>query len=265
MITLTQLPAFEDNYVYVVDAGHDSGVVVVDPGDAAVVTAFLASARRGLAAIVLTHHHADHVGGVAALVEQTGCRVFGASHDRARLPCVTDAVDVGASIDIAGLTLRTLDVRAHTLGHIAYALDVDVDRVVVCAHGAAPVDDVDRAGRPALFVGDALFGAGCGRLFEGTPDDLVAALRTLAACAPRALICCAHEYTRTNLRFAREAFPDVDAIRVRLDDVVARGAPTVPSTLALELTTNPFLLALVADGDVVSRVAALRAARNAFR
>lgn len=271
MITIEQLPALDDNTIWAVAIDDDSApdgrrAFVVDPGEPGPVLAWLQRTDRRLAAILCTHHHGDHVGGVDALREATGCRVVGAAHDRGRLPALDEAVAPGDVVVVAGLSLRVLDVAAHTRGHVAFALDAAVDVVIRHGHGGEARAIPALAGRPALFVGDSLFGAGCGRLFEGTGAQLHAALSTLAAQDPQALICCAHEYTGGNLRFAVVAFPDVDAIRDRLDGLPAEMAATassLPSTLALELQTNPFLLAL-AGPEPVAAVIDLRRRKDTF-
>lgn len=269
MITIEQLPALDDNSIWAVGIDDDNAArsaVVVDPGEPGPVLAWLARTGRRLEVILCTHHHGDHVGGVVALREATGCRVIGAGRDRGRLPPLDEAVAPGDRVVIAGVTLRVLDVAAHTRGHVAFALDAPADAVVRHGHGGEPRAIADLAGRPALFVGDSLFGAGCGRLFEGTGAQLHAALSTLAAEDPRALVCCAHEYTAGNLRFAVVARPDVPAIRDRLVALPAQMAVTassLPSTLAVELATNPFLLALSEPGPVAA-VTDLRRQKDTF-
>lgn len=271
MITIEQLPALDDNSVWAVaidddTSAHGRRAFVVDPGEPGPVQAWLARTGRRLEAILCTHHHGDHIGGVDALQQATGCRVVGASRDRHRLPPLSDAVAPGDVVEVAGVTLRVLDVAAHTLGHIAFALDAGADVVIRHGHGGGAEAVADLAGRPALFVGDSLFGAGCGRLFEGTGAQLYAALSTLSAQDPRSLVCCAHEYTAANLRFAVVACPDVPAVRARLDALSAEMAGTassLPSTLALEQATNPFLLALHGP-DPVAAVIDLRRRKDTF-
>ena len=264
MITIAQVPCLEDNYAWLVV--HDDVAFVVDPSECAPVLATLARfAGARLVAVLCTHHHHDHIGGAADLRAATGCAVIG-NADEPRIPGVTRPVRVGEPVDVAGLSVRVLDVRAHTDHHVAFALDQTVQRVVRHGHAGVVEDKADLAGRPALFVGDALFAAGCGRLFEGTAADLERALRTLSACDPRALVCCGHEYTAGNLRFARHAFPGHAGIAARLSalpDDKGASLSSVPSTLADELVTNPFLLAL-SDADPVAAVAAMRRAKDAF-
>ena len=277
MITLEQIPALVDNTIWAVgvdraveaasdDADVDRRALIVDPGEAAPVLAWLARTGRRLDAVVCTHHHADHIGGVLEVQRVTGCRVIGAAHDSARLPALSDPVVPGDTVTAAGVSLRVLDTAAHTRGHVAYALDALVDVVIRHGHQGEARTMPSLSHRPALFVGDSLFGAGCGRLFEGTGAQLVAALSTLAAQDPRALVCCAHEYTAANLRFAVVAFPDVAAVAERaaaLPAEMAGTASSLPSTLALELATNPFLLGL-ASTDPVARVLDLRRRKDSF-
>jgi len=270
MITIEQLPALDDNSIWAIgidDAtGHRRRACVVDPGEPGPVVDWLARTGRALDAILCTHHHGDHVGGVAALRQATGCRVVGAARDKERLPALTDPVVAGDVVVVAGLTLRVLDVAAHTRGHVAFALDAPVDVVIRHGHGGSARAMPALAGRPALFVGDSLFGAGCGRLFEGTGAQLHAALSTLAAQHPQALVCCAHEYTAANLRFAVAVYPERPAIHERLAQLpgeMAGTASSLPSTLALELSTNPFLLAL-SGPEPVATVIDLRRRKDTF-
>lgn len=279
MVRLVQIPMLRDNFGYVVV--HEARAFVVDPPEADAVLAFLRRhAGVTLEAVVNTHHHADHVGGNRALVARTGCDVIGPAHDAGRIPGLTRAVAIDEVVEVAGLPLRVLDVRAHTRGHIAYVCDAPMDEVIRHGHGGQP-RPIDRlAGRPVAFVGDSLFAAGCGRLFEGSPRDLVLALERLASLPPSTLVCCAHEYTASNLRFARHVLPDHAALRDResqLEAERAEAGSTVPDTLERELETNPFLLVLetaarhriaarlgVADHDVVAVMGALRRAKDRF-
>jgi hydroxyacylglutathione hydrolase len=269
---LIQIPCLTDNTAWLVadDAASHRPAFVVDPSEAAPVLARLDADGLRLEAVVLTHHHADHTGGTADLVAATGARVIGHAVDAARLPPLDVAAlpgDVVTPID--GVQLRVLDVHAHTRAHVAYAMDRVIERVTRHGHDVAGIEVVDEdiarlARRPALFVGDTLFAAGCGRLFEVTPDDLHRALALLAAQDARALVCCAHEYTAANLRFAMHAFPDVVAIAARtaaLHTEMGRARSSLPSTLEEELETNPFLLTL-AQG--VEALGAMRRAKDAF-
>lgn len=261
MLRIHQIPCWQDNYTYLVVHGDDA--LVVDAPEAEPVLARARALGVHVRAVLNTHHHPDHVGGNDALAAG-GCAVFGPAHDAARMPALTRPVAPGEHVNVIGLSFRVLDVRAHTRGHIAWALDRAVDVVERWGHGGAPTALARLGGRPALFVGDALFAAGCGRLFEGDGADLFRALSTLAREDPRALVCCAHEYTAANLRFAVHARPDDTAIAARLaglDDERGASHSSVPSLLEDELRTNPYLLALP-QGE--RAVLALRQAKDAF-
>ena len=247
------IPAFRDNYLWLL---HRAGqAVVVDPGDAAPVEAALARSGLALAAILITHHHADHQGGVAALVAHWRPAVYGPAAES--ITALTHPLRGGELLrfDALEAEFEVLAVPGHTLGHLAY-----------------------RSGH-RLFCGDTLFGAGCGRLFEGTPAQMAASLATISALPDDTEIYCAHEYTEMNLRFAQTVEPDNKAIHERVAvsrTLRAQGLPTVPSTLALEKATNPFLRcrevavveAAVVRGaradDQVGVFAAIRAWRNEF-
>jgi hydroxyacylglutathione hydrolase len=208
--------AFEDNYIWALrEAGQ---VTVVDPGEAAPVLRFLERTGDRLAAILVTHRHGDHIGGIAELVAQHPVPVFGPAREAAE--AVTRPLADGARVAVPGGEFEVLEVPGHTLGHVAYY----------------------RKGM--LFCGDTLFGAGCGRVFEGTLAQMHASLARLAALPADTLVYCAHEYTQSCLRFAKTVEPGNAAIDVRVAKVAAQRAahqPSVPSTLAEELATNPFL------------------------
>ncbi len=218
MLTLISLPAFEDNYIW---TWHDDRhAVVVDPGDATPVIDYLAARDLALAAILVTHHHRDHTGGIAGLRQRHDCAVYGP--DSARIPQITHGVWGGDTIVLPSPALRfkVMATPGHTLDHLSYF-----------GHGH-------------LFCGDTVFGCGCGKLFEGTPAMMAASLDTLLALPDATRLCCAHEYTLSNIDFAMTVDGANPALveRARNDRALrAAGRPTLPSTLALEKATNPFL------------------------
>lgn len=221
MLDVSPVRAFSDNYIWLIRGLADPAVaVVVDPGDARPVNAALEQHGLRLHAILVTHHHPDHVGGVAELAESHGARVYGPA--RERLPCEATTLDDGDHVRLAepGLEFVVMNVPGHTLGHIAYY-----------GHGA-------------LFCGDTLFSGGCGRLFEGTPAQMLDSLDRIAALPDDTRIYCAHEYTLGNLRFAATVEPGnadvigaLEATRVLRE----RDGISLPSTLGRERRINPFL------------------------
>ncbi|HXZ49302.1 MAG TPA: hydroxyacylglutathione hydrolase [Usitatibacter sp.] len=227
MVQIDAVPAFEDNYFWVLsEAG---AAAVVDPGDAEPVEQFLGAHGLALQSILATHHHGDHVGGVADLVGRWGCPVFGPARDGVRN--LTRSLAEGDRLVVPGLdfAVEVLDVPGHTAGHIAY---------------------VHRGADPAVFCGDTLFACGCGRLFEGTPAQMAASLAKLASLPADTRVYCAHEYTLANIRFAEAVEPGNARLAERKAREAAkrgRGLPTVPSTVGEELATNPFLRCAVPE------------------
>jgi hydroxyacylglutathione hydrolase len=220
-MNLLALPAFADNYIWMVHDGQRA--LVVDPGDAQPVFHTLQQHGLCLEAILVTHHHADHVGGVDALRKATGATVYGPA--RERIPAPLHPLGQGDRITALGIAFDVIDVPGHTAGHIAYC---------------AP----EWMGAPLLFCGDTLFSGGCGRLFEGTPAQMFASLQTLAALPGNTRVCCTHEYTLANLRFAREIEPANAELAAYQQWCLERRQlklPTLPSSLELELQINPFL------------------------
>lgn len=211
------IPAFEDNYIWALRA--DGGVAVIDPGEAAPVERYLEKVGARLTAILVTHRHSDHIGGIAELRAHHPVPVYGPAREATEV--VTHPCTDGDRVTVPGTEFEVIDVPGHTLGHVAYyARDIGV------------------------FCGDVLFGAGCGRVFEGTLDQMHASLVRIAALPADTRVYCAHEYTQSCLRFAKTVEPGNAAIDARIVKVAAlraAGQPSVPLTLAEELATNPFL------------------------
>ncbi len=256
-MNLIALPAFSDNYIWMLHDGHNA--IVVDPGESAPVLKALDSHQLQLAAILVTHHHADHVGGINELRSRLQGLVYGPRRELIPQPCV--ALDDGDTVDVLGLRFRVIDVPGHTSGHIAFFTD-------------------DGGIKPILFCGDTLFSGGCGRLFEGTAAQMHHSLSRLASLPGPTRVCCAHEYTLSNLKFARAVEPknhDLANYSAWCEAQRAINAPTLPSSIATELRVNPFLrctepgVAVVAQHhgahttDPVAVLAALRQWKNEFR
>jgi hydroxyacylglutathione hydrolase len=254
---LVALPAFTDNYIWMLHDGAQA--IVVDPGDAAPVSEALDALSLALSGILVTHHHADHVGGLQGLLSRLQGPIWGPAHETMPVPiCPVSEPDVLAW---NGLILSVLDVPGHTSGHIAFY-----------------VSGAELA--PLLFCGDTLFSGGCGRLFEGTPAQMWASLQKLNAFEAETQVCCTHEYTLSNLRFALAVEPDNKALQeytAHCTELRRQGLPTLPSTLAIERLINPFLrcdkpavwaAAQTQSRDVtntVSAFAALREWKNQYR
>lgn len=221
MRILHPIAAFTDNYIWALHDGQQA--LVVDPGDATPVLAWLAAERCQLTGILITHHHADHTGGVAELMAQTGAPAWGPAYEN--LPAGVQRVCGDDLVIWQSTAFEVIDVPGHTAGHIAfYAPDV--------------------AGSPLLFCGDTLFSGGCGRLFEGTAEQMLSSLDRLSSLPSPTRVCCTHEYTLSNLRFARAVEPDnpdLLAYSTWCEGERAAQRPTLPSTLSRELRINPFL------------------------
>lgn len=253
-LELVTIPCLTDNYAYLIRDDVAGLTALVDVPDAAPIRAELTRREWSLDQIFLTHHHDDHIQGVAELRQATGARVLGAEADRHRLPPLDQALRQGDFVMVGAHMGRVIDVPGHTVGHIAFLFQED----------------------NIAFTGDSLMAAGCGRLFEGTPAQMFASLQSLAQLSPETLICSGHEYTLSNLRFAAHVDPGNPAVSARMMRVVkarAEGRPTVPSRLSGELQTNPFLRAGEPDlaqamgipgASAESVFAALREAKNSF-
>lgn len=226
-MNLLPIPAFSDNYIWLLHDGEQA--LVVDPGQAEPVLTALTQLQLRLQGILVTHHHADHVGGVQALQQATGAPAWGPAYER--LPEPISRVQGGDTVDLLGGPWQVIDVPGHTSGHIAFF-------------------SVHAQKQPVLFCGDTLFSGGCGRLFEGTAAQMQNSLDQLAALPGNTLVCCAHEYTISNLRFAQAVEPNNQDLAQYLEHCQAlrsQGQPTLPSTLKIELAINPFMRSRAAD------------------
>ncbi|BBL71038.1 hydroxyacylglutathione hydrolase [Methylogaea oryzae] len=222
MLQVEILPVLDDNYIFVLHDAASGATAVVDPAEAEPVLAFLQRKGWRLDYVLNTHHHWDHVGGNLELHGATGCRIAGARADKDRIPGLDTFLAEGDRLALGDNVIEVLEVPGHTRAHLAYWLP--------------------QAKR--LFCGDTLFGLGCGRLFEGSAEQMWASLQKLAALPGETLVYCAHEYTQANGRFARTVEPGNGALAERLRRVAElrdRNESTVPSTLAEEVATNPFL------------------------
>ncbi len=239
-ITVTALPCLSDNYTWLLRA-PDGRLAICDPGEAGPVIAAVDAAGGKLDLILLTHHHGDHVAGVPDLVARYGAKVMGAKADAHRLPPLDVVVEPGQTVDVLGVPAEVLASDGHTRGHIAYHFPE-------CA---------------ILLCGDTLFSLGCGRLLEGTAAEMFDSLQALAALPSETLVCCGHEYSESNARFALTVEPNNAALRARADEIAAQraeGRATVPTTIGQEMDTNPFLRA-----KDVATLARIRTAKDNFR
>ncbi|MDH5410675.1 MAG: hydroxyacylglutathione hydrolase [Alphaproteobacteria bacterium] len=219
-----QIPVWDDNYVYLAHDPETGSTAVIDPAEAEAVLEAAAAKGWKITHILNTHHHGDHTGGNEEIKAATGCTIVGARSDAGRIPGIDVQVGEGDTYKMGSAVAKVFDVPGHTSGHIAYWFEES---------------DV-------LFCGDTLFALGCGRLFEGTAEQMWRSLDKFRALPGTTRICCAHEYTQANARFAVTVDPDNAALAARvgeIDRLRADGKPTVPSTLAEELATNPFLRA----------------------
>lgn len=236
MLNLHPIPAFSDNYIWCLH--DDQQAFVVDPGEAPPVEQYLQQNQLTLAGILITHHHWDHVSGIEALVShRKEIPVYGPSQET--IPCITHPLSAGDSVTLSpwDLKLEVMEVPGHTLGHIAFQ---------------TPQSDLG----PLLFCGDTLFSSGCGRLFEGTPHQMWQSLQQFTRLSDTTLVCCTHEYTMANLKFALAVEPENKALQQRLNEVSnlrKLNKPSLPSTIGLEKQVNPFLR--VNDPHVIDALA----------
>ncbi|MDH4022120.1 MAG: hydroxyacylglutathione hydrolase [Gammaproteobacteria bacterium] len=221
-LQIEQIPCLQDNYGYLIHDPVAGLTASIDTPDAAAIERALAAHGWGLDFILNTHHHFDHAGGNLALKAKTGCVIVGSRNDAARIPGIDVLVGEGDTFDFGEHRARILETPGHTTGHICYVFDDD----------------------NAAFVGDTLFSMGCGRLFEGTPEQMWASLQKLMGLPDDMRVYCAHEYTQSNGRFAVTMEPENAELAARIREVAmlrAAGRPTVPSTIGIEKATNPFL------------------------
>ena len=241
MVEIVRIAVLSDNYVWLVHEPHSGETIVVDPAVAEPVLAEAEARGWRIGQIWNTHWHSDHTGGNQAIKDATGCLVTGPAAEAARIPTLDRQVAEGDTVMLGGIVAQVLEVPAHTAGHIAFHL---------------PSEEL-------IFVGDTLFAMGCGRLFEGTADQMHSNLQRLGQLPPQTRVYCAHEYTLSNGRFALSVEPDNEQLVQRMTLVEAAraaGEATVPTTIALERATNPFMRVSSAE-----ELAARRQAKDNFR
>lgn len=254
VLDIIQFPMFEDNYGYLLKDRVSGRVTTIDPGEAPRVVDALESRGWKLDEIWNTHHHADHVGGNLALKARYGCRISGPAAEAAKIPGIDVLLKEGDRVALGEISAIVLDVGGHTLGHIAFYI----------------------ADQKALFLGDTVFGLGCGRLFEGTPSQMWASLSKIQALPDDTRLFCAHEYLEANIGFALASDPLNGKLRTRIEGaraLRARGLPTVPLFLEEEKNTNPFFRAsdeayrqnFFPGKDALETFAELRSRRNIWK
>ena len=222
MLQIIPVPAFNDNYIWLLVSEDLQQAFAVDPGDAGVVEDALKARQLELSGVLVTHHHHDHTGGIPGLTKHRNIPVYGP--DNSPFSGINHKLQAGNTINVMGVCFSVLNTPGHTLDHIAYF--------------------TRELPTPALFCGDTLFAGGCGRLFEGTPEQMLQSLGSLAALPEKTRVFCAHEYTLANLAFARAVEPGNQDIQQRIDscsDMRRKNHPTLPSSIGIELKTNPFM------------------------
>ncbi len=240
-LSVEPVAALSDNYIWLLKDAATGAVAICDPGEAAPAIAAVEANGGRLDLVLLTHHHGDHIAGAEALRAKYGAKLVGATADARRLPKLDISLAAGDKVALGGSEAVVMDTPGHTRGHIAFHFATA--RVLLC--------------------GDTLFSLGCGRLLEGTAAEMFESLRKLAALPGETLVCCGHEYTESNARFALTVEPHNTALVARTEEAKvqrAAGRPTVPTTIAEELVANPFLRA-----GSVTRLADIRTAKDSFR
>nr|WP_321254495.1 hydroxyacylglutathione hydrolase [uncultured Ruegeria sp.] len=253
-LEIVTIPCLSDNYAFLAHDAVSGQTALIDAPEPGPILAALDARGWKLSHVLLTHHHWDHVDGLAGILEHHSAKVIGAAADAHRLPHLDLQVREGDTFEIGGEPVHVLDVSGHTIGHIAFYMPEST----------------------AVFTADSLMALGCGRLFEGTPAQMWASLGKLAALPDETIVCSGHEYTQSNAKFAITVDPGNAALQQRTQDIDrarAAGDPTVPSTLALEKATNPFLRATdpgiktqlgMENADPVSVFAEIRARKDRF-
>lgn len=233
------LPILEDNYCYIIE-GRGKECIVIDPGEAKPVEIFLNQARLKPVAILNTHHHDDHTAGNMALKKRYGINVFGPAAEMQNIHCIDKGLHDGDHFEMAGIEIFVIATPGHTSGHIIFY----------------------SKGENALFSGDTLFSMGCGRLMEGSAEEMFNSLQKIKSLPPQTLLYCGHEYTQSNGEFAKFINPDNQEIKKRLEAVIdlhQQGLPAIPVSLSVEFQTNPFLMA-----NTQKEFAGLRARKDSF-
>lgn len=254
-LEIVQFPCRSDNYGVLLHEAESGETASIDAPDAAAVLRVLSEKGWTLTDIFTTHHHTDHVEGNLALKEATGCRITGPALEADRIPGIDRQIGDGDSFDFAGHRVRVIATPGHTLGHVAYHLPDD----------------------RLAFVADTLFALGCGRVFEGTLDEMFASVENIGALPPETILYCGHEYTEANFRFAITRDPENAALIARGEEIRrlrAEGKPTLPTTVAIERATNPYLRAAMPalraaaglpEGSPAEVFAATRRAKDSFK